>query len=132
LTAEILHGILIGETGLASALISAIARDGEDLSPLETEQILLQNVSIDLAEKGPLRYPQVAVYCERLANGQREKFRSYSGTARLVIETRVSQDRLDGLERSLQRYTDSTLDVLHTHRGDWGQGVFFAGRYEVT
>jgi hypothetical protein len=57
-----------------------------------------QNVSAELVEKANLvHYPAVQVYCEKLVNDLREKFRSFSGTAQMAIEIRHSQDRLEGL-----------------------------------
>jgi hypothetical protein len=61
----------------------------------------------------------------------REKFRTFSGTAEMVIEFRTSQDQLDDMQPNLQSYVDAVTEVLDSNRGDWGDGVFFAGAYEV-
>jgi hypothetical protein len=50
----------------------------------------------------------------------------------MVIEARVSQDRLDQIETNLQAYMDAITQVLDNSRGDLGAGIFFAGKYEVT
>jgi hypothetical protein len=49
----------------------------------------------------------------------------------MVVEARVSQDRLDQLETNLQAYIDAITQVLDNSRGDWGDGVFYDGGYEV-
>jgi hypothetical protein len=49
----------------------------------------------------------------------------------MVVEVRVSQDNVDGLEKQLQLYVDAATQVLEMHRGDWGDGVFYAGNYEI-
>jgi hypothetical protein len=77
-------------------------------------------------------YPAVHIYCERVSNTLREKFRAFSGTARMVMEARVSQDRLEGLEQKSQLMADAMTNVLDTSRGDWGMGAFYTGGYEVT
>ncbi|MBI3679011.1 MAG: hypothetical protein HY235_01165 [Acidobacteria bacterium] len=127
---EALKGVLLGETGLSAAIAGAIA-SGEAIGPVTDSQISVQNVSMEIAERGPLRYPQFCVYCEKLVNNLREKFRNFSGKARLATEVRVSQERVDGLEALLHRYISAVLSVLDTHRGDWGMGLFYGGGYEV-
>jgi hypothetical protein len=48
----------------------------------------------------------------------------------MAIELRHSQDRLDGLQDSLELYIDAVTQVLN--RGDWGEGMFYGGAYEVS
>ncbi|BDC52083.1 hypothetical protein F183_A43980 [Bryobacterales bacterium F-183] len=95
-------------------------------------QLVVRNVAADLAEKtAGVMYPAFFVYCDKISNSLREKFRTFSGTARMVVETRASQDRLEGLEDRLHIYADAVMSVLDAKRGDWGQGMFYTGGYEV-
>jgi hypothetical protein len=71
------------------------------------------------------------MYCASVKNLQREKFRTFSGEANMVVETRISQDRVDGLETVSQMYVDAVTMVLDQNRGDWGNGVSYNGGYEV-
>jgi hypothetical protein len=119
---RILLDILSGETGLVSTVSDAT-----------DPQVAVRAgfVGAEIAERSPARYPCVYVYVERLTNNMTEKFRTFSGTARLAVEVRTSQERADGLESQLHGLVERVLEVLHTHRGDWGYGVFFGGRYDV-
>ena len=54
------------------------------------------------------------------------------GKAVMAIEVRVSQDRLDGIEEQAQMYLDAVTQVLDQNRGDWGEGMYYAGGYEAT
>jgi hypothetical protein len=49
----------------------------------------------------------------------------------MTIEVRVSQDRLEGIEAQSQMYLDAATQVLDQNRGDWGEGMFYAGGYEA-
>lgn len=120
-------------TGLPFAVEAAAARASVALEPIEGGRIIAQNVGQDLAEKtaGAL-YPSVHVYLEKLSNLQTEKFRAFSGKARMVIDVRVSQDRLEGIENQLVLYVEAVTDVLDAHRGCWGQGIFYGGGYEAS
>lgn len=119
-------------SGMNSGLAALTAPDSLLAKPVETANIMAQNVAFDLAEKSrPIKYPAVNVYCERIANELTEKFRSFSGTVQMAIEVRHSQDRLDGLQTALELYVDSITQVLNAERGDWGNGMFFTGEYAV-
>ena len=125
------------------ALLQAPAGLNDNLAALtETENIVLpqvaarqfftENVSPEVVERtAGARYPTVHVYCDKFANILREKFRTFSGKAFLVIEVRVTQDRLEGLEKTLQIYVDAVTRVLDQNRGDWGNGMFYTGGYEA-
>jgi len=95
--------------------------------------VTAQNVAAELLEKSAgAAYPAMQIYCERVTNQLREKFRVFSGKARMAVEARVSQDRIEGLDWTLQIYVDGVTQVLDANRGDWGQGMFYTGGYEVT
>ena len=49
----------------------------------------------------------------------------------MVIEARVSQDRLEDIGPNTQMYVDAITAVLDCNRGDWGDGVYYGGGYEV-
>ena len=50
----------------------------------------------------------------------------------MVVEVRVSQDRLEELQRNLEAYVEAVGEVLDRNRGGWGEGLFYAGGYEAT
>lgn len=126
-------GVLAAEDGLPAAVEALVAQQGLALAAITPGQIVAQNVAAEIAEHSKAaKYPLVFVYCSKVVNELREKFRSFSGDAQMVVEARVSQDRLDQIETNLQAYVDAITQVLDNSRGDWGDGVFFDGGYEVT
>jgi|HubBroStandDraft_6_1064221.scaffolds.fasta_scaffold296955_2 hypothetical protein len=126
-------GVLAGPDGLPAAVEALNFQQAVKLPSITSQQIIAQNVSPDLSEQSTANnYPLVYVYCSKVSNELREKFRTFSGDAQMVVEARVSQDRLDQIESNLQAYVDAITQVLDNSRGDWGDGVSFAGEYEVT
>jgi hypothetical protein len=116
-----------GSEQLSSALAALTDRTPEAVA------VVTQNVAAELAERsGTVKYPAVNVYCEKIANELREKFRSFSGKVHMVIEVRHSQDRLEGIEDALEQFTDGITSTLNASRGDWGDGMFYSGGYEVS
>jgi hypothetical protein len=116
-----------------NACVSTLAQaENTTLPALGQNQILAQNVSIELVERSTdVVYPAINVYCEKIVNQLKEKFRNFSGKALMAVEVRVSQDRLGGIEDQLQMYVDSVTQVLDQNRGDWGEGIYYAGCYEA-
>ena len=118
-------------TGIGSSL-AALTAPGDKPAAVDLGQIRAQYVAADLAERsGVVKYPSIQVYCEKVVNDLKEKFRSFSGRVQMSVEVRHSQDRLDGLQQALELYTDAVTAVLSAGRGDWGDGMFYGGGYEV-
>lgn len=121
------------EKGITTAVSKLAADSGIDLAPLPPEHIISQNVPAAIAERASaVKYPIVNVYSNRVRNLLTEKFRTFSGKVQTVAEVRISQDRIEGLEDQTRLYVDAVTQVLDSNRGSWGQGMFFAGGYEVT
>jgi hypothetical protein len=126
-------GVLTSGNGVPGALEALAVQQGLKLPAIAVQQIIPQNVTPEVSDLSTVdKYPLVYVYCTKVINQLREKFRSFSGDAQMVVEVRVSQDRLDQIETNLQAYVDAITQVLDTSRGDWGDGFFFDGEYEVT
>jgi hypothetical protein len=126
-------GLISGPSGMNANLASLGSPDNLAAPLIDTAQIYQQNVAAELAEQSTtVKYPSVYVYCEKYSNKLTEKFRSFSGTVQMAMEVRHSQDRLDGLQDALELYVDSVTQVLDAERGDWGNGLFYAGGYDVS
>src|SRR6185436_6632887 len=106
-TSRLLH-FLETPAGLSENLAALAEREGLTLAPIGAKQIITQNVAQALVERSlEVKYPTLLLYCEKITNDLREKFRTFSGKAHLAVEVRVSQDRLEGLVRSLEIYVDT-------------------------
>jgi hypothetical protein len=118
----------IGSAATAKVVQRIAVPDG----PLSSAQVRSQNVAADLAERsGTVRYPVVQVYCEKIVNSMAEKFRTFSGTVEMAIELRHSSDRLEGLQDDLEAAADAVTQILSASRGDWGEGMYYSGGYQV-
>jgi hypothetical protein len=122
-----------GPVGVNAGLASLTEAERQFAGLVESAQVRAQNVAAEMAERAlGVKYPAMNVYCEKITNGLREKFRSFSGTVQMVMELRHSQDRLEGLQDRLELYVDAAMQMLNQGRGDWGDGMFFGGEYEVS
>ena len=118
--------------GLGPVLAEIAMNAGVEIAGIAAESVIAQNAPVALMEKSSaVKYPVVLVYSDRVQNLLTEKFRNFSGKVRTVAEVRASQDRIEGLEERVRLYVDAVTQVLDANRGDWGQGMFFTGGYEV-
>lgn len=132
LTTNKLVRILLGSGGVPETVAAFAEEENLTLPSITPQQIFAQNVPPELSERSTVtKYPVLCIYCSKIVNLQREKFRTFSGDATMVIESRVSQDRLDDIEANSHFYVDALTQVLDSNRGDWGDGVFYSGGYEV-
>ena len=128
-----LVGLLSAPTGVNTSLAALAQSEHVQLPPIAAKYFFTENVSSDIAEKSvEPKYTAIYVYCGKIVNTLKEKFRSFSGVIQMEIDVRVSQDRLDGIDRLSQLYTDAVIQTMNQNRGDWGQGLFYSGGYEIS
>jgi hypothetical protein len=120
-------------TGLNTNVAVLAQAENVSLPPVPAARFFTDNVASDVAEKSAdVKYTAVYIYCGKIVNDLKEKFRTFSGRLQMEIDVRVSQDRLEGIDRTSQLYTDAVTQILDQNRGDWGQGLFYAGGYEIS
>src|SRR5690349_9775690 len=86
--------LLTDPAGFKSNLAAVAAQAGLALPEVADRQIMAQNVSLELIERSTdAGFPALQVYCDRVINDLREKFRTFSGRAEMAVEVRASQDR---------------------------------------
>src|SRR5260370_25178542 len=130
-TQRMLH-FLETPAGLSENLAAVAQLQGLKLPAIEAEQIFTENVAQKLVELGvDMKYRALLLYCEKITNDLREKFRTFSGKAHLAIEVRMSQDRIEGVTNLLLVYVDTVTRILDQNRGDWGSGMFYTGGYQI-
>src|SRR5579863_862759 len=101
-----LQELLTSSTGLNASLAALAQSENTTLLPVSATNVFTDNVSSDIAEKSvEPKYPAIYIYCDKMTNALTEKFRSFSGTIKMIIDVRVSQDRLYGIDQKSQLYT---------------------------
>ena len=113
--------------------INAIVASLEPIPLVAPGSVITGNAGADLNEKSlAINYPTITIFVEKLSNTLKERFRTFSGSADTVIEVRQSQDQLQNIQASLETYVTAVCQVLDASRGDWGNGMFYAGGYVVS
>ena len=119
--------------GLSSSIAALSIESGINVPVFQPDQACLLNAAPELAEKATVaKYPIVALYCSKVSNQLKEKFRVFSGTVQMVAEARASQSRIDGIDQASHFLADAVTEVLDANRGDWGNGMYYTGGYEIT
>jgi hypothetical protein len=124
--------MLQSTTNGVNVRIGAIEAADSSLKDAGVRSIVALNANVEVSEKtGHALYPALLVYCDKLSNSLKEKFRQFSGKAHIVVEVRCSHDRIEGLENATQLYVDAVCALLDDSRGAWGSGSFYSGGYDV-
>ncbi len=130
---SIVVSTLTSVTGGVNVRIAAMVEADSSLQAVGIRNIVALNASVEISEKtGFVQYPALVVYCDKVSNTLKEKFRQFSGKAHMVVEVRHSQDELTGIESNAAVYTDAVCALLDDSRGDWGGGLFYVGGYDVS
>jgi hypothetical protein len=113
--------------------ITAISAGIKTTVPLiASEQVVLSSIPMELADQNAqLSYPRVCVYSSNLKNSQIEKFRSFSGQVMLVAEIWASGDLITDVDAWIHFYVEGVANILQNNIGDWGNGMFYPGAYDV-
>jgi molybdopterin-binding protein len=113
--------------------ISAVSGAANATVPLITPaQVVLSSTVPDMGDEDlQLTYPRICLYTAAVKNTQIEKFRSLSGTVSVVAEVWASGDLLSDTDQWIHYYVEAMTNILRQNIGDWGDGVFFSGIYEV-
>lgn len=130
--ARALQDLLGSQTGVGLILAQRAAGERPGQPAYAIGRISMGHYALDLGDKSQGgRFPQMLVYCERIQNSLRQKFQRFSGTVDLVIEVRNSSDRIENMEQETQIYAEAVMDLLEQSRGEWRDGFYYSGQYEV-
>jgi hypothetical protein len=124
--------LLTDDSALATELAEISNGSLIEIPAIPDGQVYLSSASLSMAElQQELGYPRVAVASTRLRNTQAEKFRSLSGTATVIAEVAATGDMVIVVDTAIHFYVEAITNILRRNRGDWGDGVFYSGGYDV-
>ena len=129
-SAQVATFLRAADAGVGAQMAQLSTDNGIEVTAIVPAQILEQSApphDYPSAE----HFPAVYVTCESLSNLQTEKARRFSGKARVAIECRMTQDRVEGLDAKVRLVADAVAETLFQNRGRWTDSMFFGGAYEV-
>jgi hypothetical protein len=130
--AKTVASILNSQSALQTAIAEVQLSEAILLPTIVPSQVVLSSASPEIADvRQQIGYPRVSIYVPRLANTLLEKFRSLSGVVSVVLTIAASADLVEQVEQALHYYVDIVTGILRDNTGDWGNGLFFAGAYDV-
>jgi hypothetical protein len=130
--AQKVANLLIQGNALQTQVNTIAALANQNIPTIDASRIVISSVSPDLGDKDvQLPYPRVCLYSNVVKNAQTEKFRSFSGAVGVVAETWASANLVTQTDLWIHYYVEAITGVLRDNIGDWGDGMFFSGRYDV-
>jgi hypothetical protein len=132
LAAQKVAGVLTARGALGQQIAQLAAEANIVIPTIEAGQVLLSSAPPDLADKNmQFAYPRICIYSGSVKNTQTEKFRSFSGTVAVSSDIWASGDFVTQTDEWIHYYLEAVTTMLRTNTGNWGDGIFFSGRYEV-
>lgn len=124
--------LLTAESALVHELTKLALSNGATVPPIDSEHVLLSSVSNDVGDTDSrLGYPRVCLYSSGYRNSQNEKFSSVSGVVNATADIWTSANLVDDTDRWIHYYVQAVSALLQQSAGDWGDGIFFSGVYDV-
>ncbi|MFL6465527.1 MAG: hypothetical protein ACJ73N_14095 [Bryobacteraceae bacterium] len=103
-----------------------------NVPPIDVTQIILSSASQDMSDRDiQSTYPRICLYSAGIKNTQAEKFRSLSGSLAAVADIWTSGNLLSDIDQWIHFYVEALTNILRKSIGDWGDGIFFPGAYDV-
>lgn len=120
------------EDALSQRISDVSATLDNYLPIISSDQVVLSSAPADMADRNlQSTYPRVCIYSNGLKNNQLEKFRAFSGEIGLVVEIWTSSDLADQVDQWIHFYVEAVAEILQSNIGDWGDGMFYPGSYDV-
>jgi hypothetical protein len=132
LAAQKLSGLLTNGDALQQQLSNLASVCNVNVPVIPSAQVTLSSASPDTADlKLQLTYPRICLYSSGLKNTQAEKFRSFSGSVSVTAEIWASGNLASDTDQWIHFYVEGVTQILNQNIGDWGDGLFFSGAYDV-
>ncbi len=129
---QMVQSLLTNNDALEQQITALAVASNLNVPPITAEQILLSSTTPDLGDKDvQLTYPRVCLYSGGVKNTQIEKFVSLSGAVSVIADIWASSNLATDTDQWIHFYVEAFTEILRQNRGDWGQGLFFSGMYDV-
>ena len=117
---------------LAQNITELAAANNLTVPVILSSQVIVSSATPQIGDMNmQLTYPRVCLYTTGLKNTHIEKFRSLSGTISLVADIWASANLMTQLDQWSHYYVEAVTDILRQNVGDWGNGIFFDGSYDL-
>ena len=127
-----LHDLLTDGDSLQQRLNALAASCSLNMPPLTSAQVSLTSASAQIGDRDiQFAYPRICLYTLIAKNTQAEKFRTFSGSVSVIAEVWASSALVGDVDRWIHFYSGALTDILGQNLGDWQDGVFFGGSYDV-
>ncbi len=132
LVAQKLSSLLTTNNALAQQIASIAESCNVELPLIPATQVVLSSAAPDIGDKDvQLTYPRVCLFSAGVRNTQHEKFRSLSGTVTVIADVWASAALVGDVDTWVNYYAEAVTSILRANIGDWRDGIFFPGNYDV-
>ena len=127
-----LVNLLTANNAIGQQLSAQAQSTGLPVPIIGSAQVVVTSAGPGIADlDASLTYPRVCVYSASAKNNHIEKFRIVSGTIAVTAEVWASDNLVTDSDLWIHFYVDAVTSILRSNVGDWGDGFFYGGTYDV-
>ncbi len=124
--------LLNTNNALAQQIASLAAASNAIIPPIQSSEIVLTSADPNIGDDNyQLTYPRICLYSGNVKNLKLEKFCQFSGTVSVMADIWASGTLIQQVDQWIHYYVEAYTTLLRQNTGDWGDGIFFSGIYEV-
>jgi hypothetical protein len=132
LAAEKVSNLLTTQNALEQQIVTIASSCNLNVPSITPTQVILSSAGADIGDSNiQLTYPRICLYSGGMRNMQTERFRSLSGSITVAAEIWASGNLVTDTDQWIHFYVEAVTDILRQNIGDWGDGIFFSGIYDV-
>lgn len=132
LAAQKVQDILTNANALESQVYGLALEANVELPTIPSQEVMVSAIPPSIGDNNvQFTYPRICLYSSGLKNTQFEKFRSLSGTVSVIAEIWASGNMVTQADQWIHFYVEAVTDLLRQNIGDWGDGIYFSGVYDV-
>jgi hypothetical protein len=127
-----LAALFTNANALSVRISDIAAASGASVPGIPATQVVLSATNPEIGDNNlQLLYPRVCIYSGGIKNTQVEKFRSLSGLVSTAAEIWASGNLVSDVDKWIHYYVEAAISILQENIGDWGDGIFYSGAFEV-
>lgn len=132
LAAQSLSSLLTNANALQEKISEIASACNANVPAITSSQVVLSSANADTADMNlELSYPRVCIYSSAVKNSKIERFRSFSGSVSVTAEVFASGNLVSDTDQWIHFYVEGLTQLLRQNIGDWSNGLFFSGIYDV-
>jgi hypothetical protein len=124
--------LLTSNSALGQEITTLTNSIGINIPNIDSAHVVLSSAASEVGDTDSrVGFPRICLYSSGFKNSQFEKFCELSGVLSAAADIWTSANLVDDTDKWIHYYVEAVTTLLRRSSGDWGDGIFFPGVYDV-